>query len=372
MKRFLNTITILLSIFFITLGDATAEMIGGMATIDPKIVINGKTIESYQIKFRTYCYNILTGEKLPCPFKVNISKAFDQSCIGGPDIKCGHNDAKHEPSSRLAILINNNAETTRILGGVADTQNPVPSNELPIRISNPYYDFKYLSGEITGLISIRKYSAYPPSGYKFVSPPCDSNYTCTTITPVSVEHCGSKDYCQRFVELPEPMPPTEENLLGWWDGYVRCGKSSDCDVPDNIDPNSWLQYDKPYNWPAHPTTNWGQWQFLWELTLLANRWYSAFGKPLVINDISLPRGGLLDVDSNWKTPHSSHRKGIDADILRISVPANMRPSGSSDTRWLDLYREFDLFKYSSLRCLEKKRDYNHLQHINYFNIIVLP
>lgn len=372
MKLFFSPILLFLFFFcfFIPPDDAISEIINSVKSIEPKI--NGKTSEAHQIQFRTYCYDIFTGEKLPCPFKVNISKAFDEACVGGPGITCGHNDAKHIPASRLTILINNDAETTRILGGVADAQKSNPSNELPTRISQPEYEFKYLSGEISGLLSIRKHSAYPPNNYIFVSPPCESIYTCTTITPVMVEHCGGMNYCQRFIELPKPTPPTEENMFGWWDGYVRCGKSSDCDVPDNIDPNTWLQYDKPYNWPAHPTTNWGQWQFLWELTLLANRWYSAFGKPLVLNDISLPHGGLLDVDSNWKTPHSSHRKGIDADILRTSVPVNMRPSGSNDKRWIKLYRKYKILKNLNLKYLTNPVDYNHLQYMNFINIIVLP
>ena len=35
---------------------------------------------------------------------------------------------------------------------------------------------------------------------------------------------------------------------------------------------------------------------------------------LRVNDMSLPRGGLFDVDNNWTGPHDGHRLGREADI----------------------------------------------------------
>jgi len=37
-------------------------------------------------------------------------------------------------------------------------------------------------------------------------------------------------------------------------------------------------------------------------------------KPLNINDISLPNGGLFDINGNWRISHRHHRVGTDADI----------------------------------------------------------
>ncbi len=40
------------------------------------------------------------------------------------------------------------------------------------------------------------------------------------------------------------------------------------------------------------------------------------GRRLSVNDISLPGGGLFDVDGTWSPPHVSHRIGTDVDINR--------------------------------------------------------
>ncbi len=145
---------------------------------------------------------------------------------------------------------------------------------------------------------------------------------------------------------------------------MRCGMSSDCAIPDAFNPANWLAYDKPYNWPAHPTVHWGKWDFNFELRMLARKWYQTFGKPLVINDISLPKGGLLDINSNWKSEpppdgHQTHRKGINADILQVSVPQGVgRPSGPKDKQWEKIYRDYGLFEKRKLRYQDG--DYNHL------------
>ncbi|MHB9098080.1 MAG: penicillin-insensitive murein endopeptidase [Syntrophales bacterium] len=375
MKRYLHTILFPCLFFHLVIipGYAISEIIDDMVSVEPRIIIKEKVMAAPKVSFSTYCYDIFSGKKIECACEVTISRAYDESCSGGPDIQCGHNDMQHTPSSRSEILNNNNTETARILGGLTNAWQPTMTTKLkPVSLAGDYH-FNYFSGEITGMVSMKRLIYGLPSGWRFVSP-CESSFTCTGFTPIFTEHwCDENNArCQRFIELAEPIPPTEENLQSWADGYVRCGLSSNCDVPDNIDPVNWLQYDKPNNWPAHPTTNWGQWQFLFELRILANRWYRAFGKPLVINDISLPRGGLLDTKSNWKTPHSSHRQGIDADILRVSVPTNMRPSGPADRRWIRIYEDNELLRGLNIVYAEKIKDYNHLQYDNFVKIFVLP
>ncbi|HPD56782.1 MAG TPA: hypothetical protein P5294_04210 [Smithellaceae bacterium] len=181
-----------------------------------------------------------------------------------------------------------------------------------------------------------------------------------------MEHCGGKYACQRFSELPQPLPPTGE--YGYWaDGYVRCGMSSKCtDIPDNIDPVNWMLYDRPYNWPMHPTVHWGIWDFNFELIRLAKKWYEVLGRPLVINDISLPKGGLLDCEMPWKTPHKSHRKGIEADILGISVISVGRPTGPTDKQWEKIYIKYKLLE--RLGLMYQEGDYNHLRFTGGINI----
>jgi len=38
------------------------------------------------------------------------------------------------------------------------------------------------------------------------------------------------------------------------------------------------------------------------------------GEIIYINDMSLPYGGLFDIQGNWRPPHDTHRTGRNADI----------------------------------------------------------
>jgi hypothetical protein len=56
------------------------------------------------------------------------------------------------------------------------------------------------------------------------------------------------------------------------------------------------------------------------LPLMAAAWRDSLGESrLAINDISLPNGGLFDVDTNWTTEHLEHREGLDVDV-RTAIP----------------------------------------------------
>ena len=47
---------------------------------------------------------------------------------------------------------------------------------------------------------------------------------------------------------------------------------------------------------------------------VANAYFMEFGAVLSINDISLPTGGMFDINQNWVPDHYEHRIGITADI----------------------------------------------------------
>ena len=100
-------------------------------SIEPRII--GKYPENYKIGTRTWCVNLHTGEKVPCSFKVKISKAHDEeNCTGGANAPCGHVDRYHI-EKRSEILQKNdpdnseiNTETVRILGGLTDAWESTP------------------------------------------------------------------------------------------------------------------------------------------------------------------------------------------------------------------------------------------------------
>ncbi|HPD56305.1 MAG TPA: hypothetical protein P5294_08615 [Smithellaceae bacterium] len=356
--------------FLLTPGTALSQRTVGAMGIEPRYEAAG---EKPKREMKTRCVFVFTGQTVPCSFETYISQAHEENdCHGAALTKCGHTDKEHT-ISRSQILNNNDAETVRILGGLTDALQPEEkmTAKLDRREKQMEYSFTYHSGEVSGKITIKQIARNVWDGGfwgSFFLPPCESSATCTHLIPVNIEHCGGKYACQRFSELPQPLPPTGE--YGYWaDGYVRCGMSSKCtDIPDDIDPVNWMLYDRPYNWPAHPTVHWGRWDFNFELMMLANKWYNTFKKPLVINDISLPKGGLLDCGKppdykiNWKTPHSSHRKGIEADILSVSVPQSVgRPSGPGHEKWKRIYEDYGLLEEVKIKYQEG--DYNHLKLI---------
>lgn len=57
------------------------------------------------------------------------------------------------------------------------------------------------------------------------------------------------------------------------------------------------------------------------LPLIAQNYFVLSGRLLSVNDMSLIKGGLFDIDINaqWTTPHSSHREGKDADINQDGI-----------------------------------------------------
>ena len=64
----------------------------------------------------------------------------------------------------------------------------------------------------------------------------------------------------------------------------------------------------------HPVNYWGVPAMVTKLNRLADNFYAAFNRPLYYNDLSLPLGGLFDVDTNWACCHDEHRAGRDLDL----------------------------------------------------------
>ena len=76
---------------------------------------------------------------------------------------------------------------------------------------------------------------------------------------------------------------------------------------------------------THPENHWGTTGMVSALQNLGVGFLSRFGKPIEVNDMSLPLGGLFDLGADWQPPHVEHRVGLSAD-LRTSgrTPAELR------------------------------------------------
>jgi hypothetical protein len=69
--------------------------------------------------------------------------------------------------------------------------------------------------------------------------------------------------------------------------------------------------------------HWGVQAAVDSLQQIAIAWRQQFPQELIlqINDVSLPYGGLFDVNGNWHRPHGTHRTGRDTDI-RTELPGS--------------------------------------------------
>ena len=92
---------------------------------------------------------------------------------------------------------------------------------------------------------------------------------------------------------------------------------------------------------THPSNHFGVLAFNTNLTNLAAAYHNEFPALDVIgvNDMSLVRGGLFDIDANWQQDHIEHRLGINTDI-RANDCFGRRNFIPRDTavrdRWIDL------------------------------------
>lgn len=60
--------------------------------------------------------------------------------------------------------------------------------------------------------------------------------------------------------------------------------------------------------------HWGRPDLLSAIRALAKNWRSETGGPLPVNDMSLPTGGLFDINGGWLPAHGGHRNGTNVDI----------------------------------------------------------
>lgn len=285
--------------------------------------------------FEHYCYEVGTYIQVPCRF-VDKIEIKDNGCDLTRSHYCGHIYSLHTPNYPTSF---------EVKGGLLEGWNCGNlSNELAYDDPphpNSKWKYSYCAGRIMLNMQITS-TAYPSPYYwvSFLSPPCQSRDYCQHEAIISV---GYKD----LEELPASAIIWNGKPIVW----VRCGN-----IACNTD------VDSAYSWADHPTVHWGNNELLAKLKCLAKKWFIKCSvwkqhnppepeckgydcledaQNLGITDMSLPGGGLLDIGSNWASPHSRHQHGTDADLCNNSVPSNNPnrcgpvPSGTTDNAWLD-------------------------------------
>ena len=73
--------------------------------------------------------------------------------------------------------------------------------------------------------------------------------------------------------------------------------------------------------PEHPKNHYGIKEMNTALKELGSNWKTtcSTADDLSYNDMSLPWGGLFDINSDWKSPHRTHLRGINIDINKQQV-----------------------------------------------------
>ena len=308
----------------------TAAKIDSQCT--PGVVCSEKIIDPFDetnlyqsarphISFYDWCYDIDNLTLVPCRYKIEM-QAQEERCKGQPKTACGHNSALHNP---------NISKDPKIIGflSISDYEcqlSDPPSTFIlesidPIPVIKKWH-YNFCAGEAMEKMKIKHTAFNFYLNYQFLSPPCEDPAWCTNSSSLNIGY-------QKFEEL------------GASGMITRCGivASPDC---QNL-------LDCPYNQPAHPTVHWADPKF--ELSkqiieCLAPKWVSICSKrcpgyavKLVISDMSLPGGGLLDIGDNWTSEpngHIRHRHGTEADLAGWSVPCafcGLSPADTYDERW---------------------------------------
>jgi len=135
---------------------------------------------------------------------------------------------------------------------------------------------------------------YREVGIQYIAPEVSGSIgLAVSITPIPPRHCVSG--CQQH-----PI------ILAW---IERLSK-----LPEGL--------NLPYmvirgGADTHPEGTYGTQKTLTRLQAIAGKYFKKTGRKLSVNDLSLPWGGLFDIQNDWGPPHQTHRFGTDADINRI-------------------------------------------------------
>ena len=98
-----------------------------------------------------------------------------------------------------------------------------------------------------------------------------------------------------------------------------------------------------HNDPYHPKVHYGTPAMLQGIRELAKAFFNEYNKKVEVNDMSLPKGGLFDLNGDWTIPHRTHRAGINADIQTRKMSETERDyfEAKGEELGFDMYYEDD-------------------------------
>ncbi len=223
------------------------------------------------------CYDASNGNWLDC--ETQFASYFDSP---SPDNLYWTGGHSHSDSARPVGQMTCDAMDTHD-GAYTQFSGYTRDNEWPVIKTMP---------EVSGIITV--FASYVAPWNYYCMP--SGIFTCDpNDLRVARGYFGFDVGSGGFAELPS-----------WPEVYVRCGITAGC-LCDNVSPN-------------HPSAFLGTPEMIAAVEDLAVRFQAAYPNlRLRITDMSLPRGGLFDINENWVTPHCRHRTGTSVDVSKYAL-----------------------------------------------------
>lgn len=167
--------------------------------------------------------------------------------------------------------------------------------------NRPVGGFRWEDTRGSGSPTLSGQTGYQEVGVEYVAPEVAGEVTIYTTFLMPPEHfCVDPPDCQFIgkvqlvVEWFHQMPSSPE---GYWRLVGSWGEEGVTS--------------------QHTLNHSGRNSTLKKMEQIAREFYQETGIAIRINDLSLPQGGLFDINNNWMLPHSWHRLGKSVDVSRF-------------------------------------------------------
>ena len=91
---------------------------------------------------------------------------------------------------------------------------------------------------------------------------------------------------------------------------------------------------------SHPLNHYGRYSTIGAIKAVASQYHAEYPDydVIAINDISLPLGGIFDLNRNWRGPHYQHSRGKAVDIHGNERPNSVPRIASVQARLMQICR----------------------------------
>ena len=154
----------------------------------------------------------------------------------------------------------------------------------------------------------------------------DGNRPKGTVTPATITIPGGSSGAAS-AEYKSSEVAGEEKVIAEING-VKKGEATDSVKVPGLQPmpesgiGAWRltgSYEQSGVTSKHIENHYGTPSTKTRIAAMATDYFEETGIAIGVNDMSLPWGGLFDINNNWSTPHSKHRMGKSVDVDHLGV-----------------------------------------------------